>query len=746
MSKRIRIYLVTHKECFVPQSKILVPIQVGTAINGNVLPNMIHDNEDDNISIKNRMYCELTAQYWAWKNDKDSEYVGFFHYRRYLNFSGNDLHPDCWGNINYDQPLSDEILEELGIDDSNMENVINRYDIIVPKPRIIPDGKNVYDDYITAKGQHKEDLDLTLKILYQKYPEYKKSAETYLSSNKPYEVNMFIMRTDLYKQYAEWLFNILFEVEKQSDFSAYSQYELRVMGFLSERLFGIWFVHNREKLNLKTLELQKTLFRNTDKSLSKLKTKENSVVVVLACNDFYVPYLSCMVQSIIQNAKQNRPYELFVFTTDISEENQGKLKKIAAHDKRFSLQCINIKSLIGNQNFFVHLHVSVETYYRLYILLLFHDTKKVLYLDSDMVVNADIAELYDIDIGDSYLAAVKDIDIAGRSKSIKELSFYVKNIVGCIGADEYFQAGVLLLNIQAMKNKADLPELIKTATERNWNCWDQDVLNHVYQKKICYLNQTWNCLMDWREPHASRMASLKDAPFALYNEYLEARKNPKIVHYAGYQKPWNKVNCDFAEYFWKYARQTEFYEEILRRFFEATKQPDEKDKCIGDLRYRIEQLEKNICSRPYFIKLYFGKTLIFRVLRKIWLMANKIGNDYYQGLAIDFFGDATEIKNDTRKILLKNNSDVVEIAGWAFDVENFELLNSVYLKTSQKIVKALYGGSRPDITNWTGKNQLENSGFSVSITKDDIRDVEKISFILITKKLKKIVIHYKLQK
>ena len=746
MSKKIRIYLVTHKECFVPQSKILVPIQVGTAINGNVLPNMIHDNEDDNISIKNRMYCELTAQYWAWKNDKDSEYVGFFHYRRYLNFSGNDLHPDCWGNIIYDQPLSDKILNELGIDDSNMENVINRYDIIVPKPRIIPDGKNVYDEYVNAKGQHKKDLDLTLKILYEKYPEYKKSAETYLFSNKPYEVNMFIMRTDLYKQYAEWLFDILFEVEKQSDFSAYNQYELRVMGFLSERLFGIWFVHNREKLNVKTLELQKTLFRNTDKPLEKIQTKQNSVISVMACNDYYVPYIACMIQSIVQNAKQNRSYELYVLTTDITEENQKKLKKIVAQDCRFSLQCINVKSFAENQNFFLHTHVSVETYYRFYILFLFFFFLKVLYLDSDLVLNADIAELYDIDLGDNYLAAAKDIDLAGSIKNNKAQALYVKNDIGCIGADEYFQAGVLLFNIQAMRSKADLPELLKTSDERNWNYMDQDILNHVYQKKICYLNQAWNCVMDWREPHASRLNILKDAPFALYNEYLEARKNPKIVHYAGYQKPWNKINCDFYEYFWKYARQTEFYEEILRRFFEATKQPDEKDKCIGDLRCRIEQLEENLCSRTYFIKLYFGKTLIFRALRKILLMVNKLRNDYYQGLAIDFFGDASEIRNDTRKILLKNNSNVIEIAGWAFDVENFELLDSLYLKTSQKIVKAIYGGSRPDIKNWTGKNQVEESGFSVAITKDDLNDIEKLSFILITKKQKKKVIQYKLQK
>ena len=81
----IKIYVSCHKECFVPSNKLLYPIQVGTCF-AEEIPGVLHDNTGDNISDKNKMYCELTAQYWAWKND-DADYYGFFHYRRYLNFS-----------------------------------------------------------------------------------------------------------------------------------------------------------------------------------------------------------------------------------------------------------------------------------------------------------------------------------------------------------------------------------------------------------------------------------------------------------------------------------------------------------------------------------------------------------------------------------------------------------------------------------------------------------------------------------
>ena len=81
----IKIYVVCHKPSYVPENPYLCPIQVGTALSGNELEGMLHDNEGDNISDRNKTYCELTAQYWAWKND-DADYYGFFHYSRYIAF------------------------------------------------------------------------------------------------------------------------------------------------------------------------------------------------------------------------------------------------------------------------------------------------------------------------------------------------------------------------------------------------------------------------------------------------------------------------------------------------------------------------------------------------------------------------------------------------------------------------------------------------------------------------------------
>ena len=75
--------------------------------------------------------------------------------------------------------------------------------------------------------------------------------------------------------------------------------------------------------------------------------------------------------------------------------------------------------------------------------------------------------------------------------------------------------------------------------------------------------------MDWKEKKQSRMEILKLAPKDVYNEYMEARKSPYVIHFAGHIKPWIDVKCDFGSQFWKYAKNTPYYEVILSNMMEA---------------------------------------------------------------------------------------------------------------------------------------------------------------------------------
>lgn len=92
----VKILVCSHKDAEYFDSSILQPIQVGSALSSNRLHTPHHDDEGDSISSLNPMYCELTAQYWAWKN-LDAEYYGFCHYRRYFNFSDVCFKENAYG-------------------------------------------------------------------------------------------------------------------------------------------------------------------------------------------------------------------------------------------------------------------------------------------------------------------------------------------------------------------------------------------------------------------------------------------------------------------------------------------------------------------------------------------------------------------------------------------------------------------------------------------------------------------------
>ena len=216
----IRIIVATHKEYPFPKDPMYLPVQAGAEIHP-ALP-YTGDNTGENISEKNRNYCELTCLYWAWKN-LDADYLGLCHYRRY--FSGKNF-GSKWNRI-----LSMEQAIKL----------LGHIPVLLPKKRIyfIETGYSQY-----AHSLHEEDLVSTRAVLTKKYPQFVPTFDATLKRTTGHRFNMFIMRRDLLDQYCSWLFDVLFELERRLDISSYSEYEKRVFGFVAERLLDVWIETN----------------------------------------------------------------------------------------------------------------------------------------------------------------------------------------------------------------------------------------------------------------------------------------------------------------------------------------------------------------------------------------------------------------------------------------------------------------------------------------------------------------------
>ena len=222
-----------------PKHPLLMPVQVGASLAGRRFDGFFYDNEGENISEKNSSYCELTAQYWAWKNI-DEDYYGLFHYRRYL-------YPDKMARRPYKMcdKMNEMQLKKLGYD--SFEALIREYDVILPLT------ENMYvtvrEHYANAPYHHAKDLTLMEQIILERYPEMSDAMESYLSGTECFFGNICIMSKQVFDNYCSWLFPLLAEFDQRADTKDYSAQEKRVDGYLAERLLGVYYTYYSAKLN-----------------------------------------------------------------------------------------------------------------------------------------------------------------------------------------------------------------------------------------------------------------------------------------------------------------------------------------------------------------------------------------------------------------------------------------------------------------------------------------------------------------
>ncbi len=250
--KDIKIIVATHKKYWMPSDPMYLPLHVGREGKENL--GYTGDNTGDNISLKNKNYCELTGLYWAWKN-LDADYIGVAHYRRhFVGKSGG-------GN------KRDKVITQV-----QLEQILKETDIVLPKPRNYYIETN-YSQYVHA--HHAEDLDVTREILDEKYPFYVKAFDESMKRTSGHRFNMFIMKKEFFRQYCEWLFDILFELEKRLDISNYSKNDARVFGFVSERLLDVWLDTNHIKyknIAVQFMERQNWLKKGGNFLMRKIKS------------------------------------------------------------------------------------------------------------------------------------------------------------------------------------------------------------------------------------------------------------------------------------------------------------------------------------------------------------------------------------------------------------------------------------------------------------------------------------------
>jgi hypothetical protein len=226
--KEMTCYVVAHKPIATIPAPNRVIIAVGEFAN---VSSGLRDNTGDNISNKNQSFCELTALYWIWKNDKKSSFISFEHYRRFF-------------LCKKESPLEYRIQTKNGF-----LELMNKFDIVVPRPVFLSKFNTLWDAYSHSYGS--DDLIKTRKVIMKVCPEYLPDFDFVVCENKKISYfNMLVSSKDVLNQYCSWLFGILFCLEPDIDLSKKLSYKKRVFGFLSERLINVWLYHNRDSIKI----------------------------------------------------------------------------------------------------------------------------------------------------------------------------------------------------------------------------------------------------------------------------------------------------------------------------------------------------------------------------------------------------------------------------------------------------------------------------------------------------------------
>jgi hypothetical protein len=274
--KDVKILVAHHKEGLVINNGIYTPIHVGKALSNKDL-GIQGDNEGDNISAKNLLYCEMTAWYWAWKNVK-ADYIGLCHYRRYFTFrklpfySRINLYIKSYGitllggflghrgGVNFNTELHESDFKSEAVKFSDALNKILQkkdYDAIVPRPWHLSNS-NVYSHFEIFGWQHLAILD---EIIQEKFPDDYSVYKESLGSVSSYCCNMAIFNYKYFMDYCNFMFTVLQRheeilVEKGYCINPYDeQLCARISGYLAELLTNA-FIYKmiREKRNVLQIE------------------------------------------------------------------------------------------------------------------------------------------------------------------------------------------------------------------------------------------------------------------------------------------------------------------------------------------------------------------------------------------------------------------------------------------------------------------------------------------------------------
>lgn len=288
-----------------------------------------------------------------------------------------------------------------------------------------------------------------------------------------------------------------------------------------------------------------------------------TVPIFYATDEKYAPFLSVSLTSLIANTDPtaDTTYRILIVHRGLSEESQQLFRQMATDRiaiELYPMESYLIEAINSDRNKLNADYVTMTIYFRLFLSEMFPEIDKAIYLDADTIINADIAQLYRIDLGHDLIAAVADNFVAANPETV----YYSEEGLG-IPCDQYVNSGMLLMNLKAMREGHFTERFVQLLNKYHFESIapDQDYLNVMCNGRIHYLDRRWNNMT---------------------GDGTEGPDHPKIIHYNLFGKPWHYRDAPLADYFWRYAEGSAYYPRlvaILKEFSQRDPSFDDKRKA-----------------------------------------------------------------------------------------------------------------------------------------------------------------------
>lgn len=238
--------------------------------------------------------------------------------------------------------------------------------------------------------------------------------------------------------------------------------------------------------------------------------------IVLSGNYGYLDKIETTIKSILYH---NKNVEVYVINPDIPHEWFVNLNQ---YTNQFGVKVIDKKVdpgiLADVQPSYSH--INKMAYGRFLIPEIIKEDK-VLYLDSDIVVDDNIEDIFNTNVENKMLYAIRDYH-----------------------ATDQFNSGVMLINNKEWREKKVTQKLLEMGKQHLPN-GDQTIINSIFKNEIGTLDPSYNYQIGFER---DAFWNNFDSVFA----YFEEVKHPKIIHYVSADKPFNLVSSGSMRDKWWY--------------------------------------------------------------------------------------------------------------------------------------------------------------------------------------------------